>query len=75
VAWLCSETLVPAPCMIDVCTQGVLSTTGHSTNFIMTIELATAAEPGSPAFTNNLGQPDSAIWVKAGVAAVCALRF
>jgi hypothetical protein len=59
--------------------QGTLSTTGHSTNFILTIELPTeragSSESSEQTFLNNLGHPDSAKWIKAGVAAVCSLRY
>ncbi len=72
--------LAPTPpplhrCCIAAAPQGVLSTTGHSTNFVMTIELTTAPGTDPQPFLNNLGQPDSATWTKAGVAAVCSLRY
>jgi len=50
---------------------GTLSTTGHSTNFIMWIEVPSI----EPAFTNNVGQADQEKWIKAGVAAFCSLRY
>jgi len=40
--------------------RGTLSTTGHSTNFVLFIELTT--------------DEDAAIWVKAGVAMFLALK-
>lgn len=40
---------------------GTLSTTGHSTNFVMKIEVPT-----------NIPEK---VWIKAGVAAFLALRF
>jgi dynein heavy chain len=51
--------------------RGQLSTTGHSTNFVMWIELPSGRET----IINNVGLPDCGTWVKAGVAAVCALRY
>jgi len=51
--------------------RGTLSTTGHSTNFVLWIEL-----PSDRGHTiNNLGLADSDGWIKAGVAAFCSLRF
>lgn len=40
---------------------GTLSTTGHSTNFVMYLEVPSAADPD--------------VWIKAGVAAFLALRY
>lgn len=40
---------------------GTLSTTGHSTNFVMKIEVPTATQPKD--------------WIKAGVAGFLALRY
>ncbi len=51
--------------------QGTLSTTGHSTNFVMYIELPT----DRPSIRNNRGMADCDVWIKAGVAAFCALRY
>eukprot|EP00952_Eustigmatos_sp_NYUAD-ZCMA_P009193 37998-Eustigmatos_ZCMA.PRE.1 len=53
------------------CLVGVLSTTGHSTNFIMWIEVP-AKEPST---LNNVGKADTEKWIKAGVAAFCSLRY
>mmetsp|Transcript_13799 Transcript_13799/g.48023 ORF Transcript_13799/g.48023 Transcript_13799/m.48023 type:complete len:268 (+) Transcript_13799:254-1057(+) len=50
---------------------GVLSTTGHSTNFIMWIEMPSNREDE----INNDGNVDQLCWVKAGVAAFCSLKF
>lgn len=50
---------------------GVLSTTGHSTNFIMWIELPS----NEPVFLNNVNKADQEKWIKAGVAAFCSLRY
>lgn len=51
--------------------RGTLSTTGHSTNFIMWIELPSNRKDG----TNNTGCADQLDWVKAGVATFCSLKF
>jgi len=51
--------------------RGTLSTTGHSTNFVMWIELPT----DKPSVINNVGKADADYWIKAGVAAFCALRY
>eukprot|EP01035_Chromulina_nebulosa_P018881 gene18881-24673_t len=51
--------------------RGVLSTTGHSTNFIMWIEV-----PSNRANTiNNEGKADQEEWIRAGVAAFAALMY
>mmetsp|Transcript_24429 Transcript_24429/g.96934 ORF Transcript_24429/g.96934 Transcript_24429/m.96934 type:complete len:2723 (+) Transcript_24429:2309-10477(+) len=50
---------------------GTLSTTGHSTNFVMWIEIPSDRVNDK----NNDGLPDQPCWVKAGVAAFCALQF
>jgi dynein heavy chain len=54
-----------------LCTAGTLSTTGHSTNFVMFIELPS----DKPTIVNNVGLADADVWIKAGVAAFCALRY
>ncbi len=51
--------------------SGTLSTTGHSTNFVMFIELPS----DKPTITNNVGLADADVWIKAGVAAFCALSY
>ena len=51
--------------------RGTLSTTGHSTNFVMWMEV-----PSNRAeFKNNLNQVDQDTWIRAGVGAFCALRY
>ena len=50
---------------------GVLATTGHSSNFVLFIEVPTAR----PACLNNVGEADCAEWVRAGVAAFTSLRY
>jgi dynein heavy chain len=51
--------------------RGTLSTTGHSTNFIMWIEI-----PSNRAnTTNNIGLADQEEWIRAGVAAFCSLMY
>merc|ERR1712159_489217 len=44
--------------------RGTLSTTGHSTNFVMWVELP----GGKKDIKNNLGLSDQEYWIKAGVA-------
>lgn len=50
---------------------GTLSTTGHSTNFVLWIEIPSDREK----FINNLGLSDQDTWIKAGVACFCSLRY
>ena len=51
--------------------EGTLSTTGHSTNFVMWFLI-----PGdAPNSLNNIGMPDQDQWIKAGVACFCSLKF
>lgn len=64
--------LTPSPrcvCVAWGAVQGTLLTTGHSTNFIMTLELPTA---DAGAVIGDVA--DNATWIKAGVAALCSLR-
>merc|ERR1712023_124157 len=49
--------------------RGVLSTTGHSTNFIMWIEIPSNRED----IKNFTGDADQAVWIMAGVAAFGSL--
>ena len=51
--------------------RGTLSTTGHSTNFVMWIE----APSNRSDFINNLEKPDQDVWIRAGVAGFCSLRY
>jgi Dynein heavy chain C-terminal domain len=51
--------------------RGTLSTTGHSTNFVMWVDLPSNRED-SP---NNVGNSDQEVWIKAGVACFCSLAF
>merc|ERR1712010_94783 len=51
--------------------RGILSTTGHSTNFVMWIEIPSNREDG----INNDGKVDQLEWAKGGVAAFCSLKF
>jgi dynein heavy chain, axonemal len=51
--------------------RGTLSTTGHSTNFIMWIELPSNKKD----FINNEGKADQEEWIKAGVAAFSSLMY
>lgn len=50
---------------------GVLATTGHSSNFVMWLEVPTDAGD----IANNEGFTDCAKWIKAGVAAFTQLKF
>ena len=59
---------------------GMLSTTGHSTNFVCWCELPSGTEtvfrPSLVSETNQAVQlADSEKWIKAGVALFCQLRF
>jgi dynein heavy chain len=49
----------------------VLATTGHSSNFVMFIEIPT----DRPDITNNSNEADCGHWIKAGVAAFTSLKF
>jgi len=51
--------------------RGVLSTTGHSTNFIMWIELPS----NRTNILNNEGKSDQEEWIRAGVAAFSSLMY
>jgi dynein heavy chain len=51
--------------------RGVLATTGHSTNFIMWIELP--AKDSN--FINNEGVTDNERWIKAGVGMFTSLKY
>jgi dynein heavy chain len=51
--------------------RGVLSTTGHSTNFIMWIEIPSNRTD----VINNQGKCDQEEWIKAGVAAFTSLMY
>jgi len=56
--------------------RGVLSTTGHSTNFICWIEIPsnrTSFKP--PAYINQEGKADQEDWIKAGVACFGSLKY
>merc|ERR1711865_747720 len=50
---------------------GILATTGHSTNFVMWIEIP--SNRGD--IINNVGAADQDHWIKAGVAAFCSLKY
>ena len=51
--------------------RGVLATTGHSTNFVMWMEMPSNRTD----IKNNMGQADQEEWIKAGVAAFCSLKY
>lgn len=50
---------------------GVLATTGHSSNFVLFIEIPS----DRPDIVNNVGEVDAGVWVRAGVAAFTSLKF
>jgi len=50
---------------------GVLATTGHSTNFVMWMEIPSNRTD----IKNNLGEADQKEWVMGGVAAFCSLKY
>jgi len=51
--------------------RGVLATTGHSTNFIMWIEIPSNRKD----IVNFFGASDQEVWIKAGVAAFSSLMY
>ena len=51
--------------------RGVLATTGHSTNFVMWMEVPSNRTD----ITNNVGEADQSEWIMGGVAAFCALKY
>jgi len=51
--------------------RGVLSTTGHSTNFVMWIEIPS----NRTNITNNIGKSDQEEWIRAGVACFTSLMY
>jgi dynein heavy chain len=50
---------------------GVLATTGHSTNFVMWMEIPSNRTD----IKNHLGEADQKEWIMGGVAAFCALKY
>ena len=78
------ENVYMCPVYKILCRWGVLATTGHSSNFVMWVEMPTdccdmgvggAAALGVGAPGNTFGATDAAKWVKAGVAAFLSLKF
>ena len=59
------------PVYKELSRKGTLSTTGHSTNFVMWFELP----GGRKDIKNNLGMADQEYWINAGVAMVCSLSY
>jgi dynein heavy chain len=54
---------------------GILATTGHSSNFIMWIELPSDRDDFVTTLSPHTGKADSKAWIKAGVAAFCSLKY
>jgi dynein heavy chain len=54
---------------------GILATTGHSSNFIMWIELPSDRDDFVTSLSPHTGKADSKAWIKAGVAAFCSLKY
>jgi dynein heavy chain len=50
---------------------GVLATTGHSTNFVMWMEIPSKRTD----IKNHLGEADQQEWIMGGVAAFCSLKY
>ena len=59
------------PAYKELSRKGTLSTTGHSTNFIMWIEIPADRND----IRNDLDLADQEHWIKAGVALFCSLRY
>jgi len=59
------------PCYKILSRRGVLATTGHSTNFIMWMELPAKGET----FINFEGNADNEKWIKAGVGLFTSLTY
>jgi dynein heavy chain len=59
------------PVYKELSRRGTLSTTGHSTNFVMWIEMPSNRADG----LNNDGKVDQLEWAKGGVAMFCSLKF
>ena len=51
--------------------RGVLATTGHSTNFVMWMEVPSNRRN----IVNDRGMADQDTWIKAGVAGFLSLKF
>lgn len=66
------EGIYRCPVYKTLARRGTLSTTGHSTNFIMWIELPSG---GKKDCINQAGKNDCDYWIRAGLASFCALRF
>tara|TARA_B110000208_G_scaffold148929_2_gene179759 strand:+ start:300 stop:608 length:309 start_codon:yes stop_codon:yes gene_type:complete len=54
---------------------GILATTGHSSNFIMWIELPSDRDDFVTSLSPHTNKADSKAWIKAGVAAFCSLKY
>jgi len=66
-----TENVYRCPLYKTLLRAGTLSTTGHSTNYVMHIDTPSCSTP----FINNNRMVDDAKWVKAGVASFCSLKF
>jgi dynein heavy chain len=59
------------PVYKELSRRGTLSTTGHSTNFVMWLEIPSDRVD----CLNSENQTDQEDWIRAGVAAFCSLKF